>query len=392
MGTTWWRQFLAVWLGLLGLALMAGGGLHAGGRDARALLNCDVASYSNDGEELAFLSLLNGYRSQNGLGPLTISATLNRTAAWMVDDMGANSYFSHTDSLGRSAYKRAVDCGYAGGAGENLAGGSAWDTAQEVFDAWKASPGHNANMLGSYYSEAGIARLNAPGSSYGWYWATEFGAGSSGGADPTATATAANTATPTKTPTPATVAATATSTPTATGSAATNTPTKTPTPTSTPAIGATATATKTPTPTSTPAASATATPTTTNTPSGAAPTKTPTPTSTPAAGGNGAIQPKSTNHWWPPAAKTGTPPPTPASLALRRGANLVAWPGDDAPPAKAVKSAGATVSMVYRWDAASRKWQRYSPTLPAFANSLTTMRKGEAYWVISTGQAQVLVP
>ena len=373
-----WTQRLVLGLGLSGVALATLAGLATSEDRALAATNCDVADYSNDGQEMAFLSMLNSYRSQNGLDPLTVNQTLNRTAAWMVTDMGSNNSFSHTDSLGRSAYKRAVDCGYAGGAGENLAGGSAWDTAQETFDAWKASPGHNANMLGAYYTEIGIARLNAPGSSYGWYWATEFGAGSGGGAQSTATSTPANTATPTKTPTnvptPTTAAATATptataatATPTAVGSAPASAPTATPTTSS-----ATATPTKSATPTKTPStqpaanpSTATPTSTATKTPQAttATPTRTPTMTAT-------------------------VPAPTPASLALRRGANLVAWPGADMSPALAIQSAGTNVSMVYRWDGASKKWQRYSPGLPKFANTLTTMRKGEAYWVITSAQAQ----
>ena len=372
-----WTQRLVLGLGLSGVALVTLAGVVTSEDRAVAATNCDVADYSNDSQEMAFLSLLNDYRSQNGLDPLSVNQTLNRTAAWMVMDMGTNNSFSHTDSLGRSAYKRAVDCGYAGGAGENLAGGSAWDTAQETFDAWKASAGHNANMLGGYYTEVGIARLNVAGSSYGWYWATEFGAGSGGSTEPAATSTPANTATPTKTPTktptntPTPTSAAPTSTPSAVGSVPTSAPTSTPTApaTATPTKSATATPTKTPSQgpgggsTATPTSTATKTPQATT----ATPTRTPTRTATVTA-------------------------PAPTSLALRRGANLVAWPGADMPPALAIQSAGTNVSMVYRWDGASKKWQRYSPGLPSFANTLTMMRKGEAYWMITTAQAQVFVP
>lgn len=367
MGTGWRRQGVALALGAIGVAMMVAGGLGVNEREARALVDCDVADYSNDGEEMAFLSLLNNYRSQNGQSALTVSQTLNRTAAWMVNDMGTNDYFSHTDSLGRSAYKRAVDCGYAGGAGENLAGGSEWDTAQEAFDAWKASPGHNANMLDGYYTEIGIARTNAPGSPYGWYWATEFGAG---GGDPNPTPAPTNTATATKTPTKPPTAAPSTATPTPTPQAPASPSVTAAAPTSTPTKTVTATPTKTPS----------ATPAGSNSPSTSTPTKTTQATSTP-----------TRTPTLAPAASA-TPSPAPASLALRRGANLVAWPGDDTATAQALKSAGASVSMVYRWDPAAKKWQRYSPNLPGFANTLVTMRKGEAYWMISEGQAQVYVP
>lgn len=373
MGTRW-TQRLVLGLGLSGVALVTLAGVVTSEDRAVAATNCDVADYSNDSQEMAFLSMLNDYRSQNGLNPLSVNQTLNRTAAWMVTDMGTNNSFSHTDSLGRSAYKRAVDCGYAGGAGENLAAGSNWDTAQEAFDAWKASAGHNANMLGAYYTEIGIARLNVVGSSYGWYWATEFGAGSGGGTQSTATSTPANTATPTKTPsnTPTPTTAAPTSTPTTVGSGPTSAPTSTPTAAATPTPTSTATATPTQTPPAqTPANGSSATPTATATKTPQAATATPTRTAT-------------------GTATVAAPPP--ASLALRRGANLVTWPGADMSPALAIQSAGTNVSMVYRWDAASKKWQRHSPALPNFANTLTVMRKGEAYWVITSAQAQVFVP
>ena len=150
-------------------------------RPASALTNCSVADLSIDGEETAFLGLINNYRAQNGLGALTISANLNRAASWMVVDLATNNYFAHTDSLGRSPSTRAVDCGYPAGAGENLAAGTVRDTAQEAFDAWKASSGHNANMLTSSYLRIGIARYYSGSSTYGWYWGTSFGTVNDGG-------------------------------------------------------------------------------------------------------------------------------------------------------------------------------------------------------------------
>lgn len=151
-----------------------------------ALTNCTVADsdVALDAEEARFLQLINNYRAQNGLQPLTVSTNLNRAAAWMALDLGQKNYFAHTDSLGRSPSTRAQDCGYPGGAGENLAAGTVRDTAQEAFDAWKASPGHNQNMLNGSYRMIGIARAYVPGSTYGWYWVTPFGLvddGTSGG-------------------------------------------------------------------------------------------------------------------------------------------------------------------------------------------------------------------
>lgn len=147
---------------------------------ASALTNCTVADLSMDGEETAFLGLINQYRAQGGLSALGVSSNLNRAASWKAVDLATKNYFSHTDSLGRAPAQLAIDCGYPVGSGENLAAGTVRDTAQEAFDAWKASSGHNANMLTSYYQQIGIARYFSSTATYGWYWVTEFGATNDG--------------------------------------------------------------------------------------------------------------------------------------------------------------------------------------------------------------------
>jgi hypothetical protein len=129
----------------------------------------DVAS-----EQAAFLELINGYRAQNGLAVLGLDSNLQAAALWLSQDMGSKKYFSHTDSLGRSASQRMTDFGYtASTRGENIAAGYA--TAAAVMQGWKNSPGHNANMLNAAYRAIGIGLAYAPDSPYGWYWTTDFG-------------------------------------------------------------------------------------------------------------------------------------------------------------------------------------------------------------------------
>ncbi len=133
------------------------------------------AALALDAEESAFLGIINGYRTANGLGPLSASPQLTAAAGWMAQDMGAKGYFSHTDSLGRDPFRRMDDFGYAYNTwrGENL--GAAIETAQAALNAWKASPAHNSVMLTPNFKAIGIARVYVPGSPYGWYWATDFG-------------------------------------------------------------------------------------------------------------------------------------------------------------------------------------------------------------------------
>jgi len=128
-----------------------------------------------DAEEAAFCRTINDYRAQNGLGALRVSTSLRNAAKWDTTDMAQKNYFSHTDSLGRDPFQRMTAFGYnfSTAKGENIAAGNA--TAAATFAQWKASAGHNQNMLGSAYAVIGISRSYSAAATYGWYWTTDFG-------------------------------------------------------------------------------------------------------------------------------------------------------------------------------------------------------------------------
>lgn len=135
-----------------------------------------VLAYSPDGEELAFLDLINAYRAENGLGPLALQDELGDAAEFHSQDMATADYFAHTLSDGTSAGENISNFGYSGGTwGENIAAGM--ETAAEALYYWQNSPGHNATMLDPNYTEIGIGRFYGDGSYYGWYWTTTFGGG-----------------------------------------------------------------------------------------------------------------------------------------------------------------------------------------------------------------------
>lgn len=147
-------------------------------RPAEAAGDCTVAAseVALDGEEKAFLTLINNYRVANGRQPLKISYYLTRPSAWKSKHLGENSYFAHDDTpIGRSWSTRVRDCGYtySTAIGENIAAG--YTTAASVFAGWQGSPGHNSNMLSTSYTAIGIGRHFVSGSPYGWYWTTVFG-------------------------------------------------------------------------------------------------------------------------------------------------------------------------------------------------------------------------
>lgn len=122
-----------------------------------------------------FLELINRYRQENGIAPLKISNTLTKAAQLHSEDMANQNYFSHTSLDGRTFVDRMRQTGYKYNTwlGENIAAG--YDTAQSVFDAWKNSPGHNANMLNPDFVVIGIGIAYNSSSTYCWYWTTDFG-------------------------------------------------------------------------------------------------------------------------------------------------------------------------------------------------------------------------
>ena len=323
----------------LGLLLM-GAPLVVRQMDAHAAGSCAVADFSLDAEERRFVELLNSYRVQNGLGPLTVSESLTRASAWLVVDLSLNNYFSHTDSLGRSPQTRVGDCGYGSPAGENIAAGTNWDSAQEAFDAWKASQGHNENMLYGPYVQVGVARVFSPTAQYGWYWATDFGTVDDG-------TNMLGPGTPPPPPPPP---------PTVNPS-----PTLTPLPTLPPVPTVTAAPSLTPLPTITPPTTLTPKPKSTATP-GATPAPSPSPTPTPA--------------------------PQLEQLNLQPGANLVAWPGRQTAPTQ-IGAGSDSIAVIYSYDAATKTWLRFGPELPAFVNSLHQLEPGQAYWVFTRKATQV---
>lgn len=125
-----------------------------------------------DAEELAFLQRLNAFRASRGLAKLRVSVALTRASQAHAADMAARGYFSHASADGTSFAERVKRYySYNTFVGENIAAGFA--TGDAVFAAWKASPGHRANMLSAKYTAIGIARVaDADGV---MYWTTDFG-------------------------------------------------------------------------------------------------------------------------------------------------------------------------------------------------------------------------
>src|SRR6266511_5021474 len=103
------------WLAYLAAIIATLAGSLAIMRPAAAAGDCTVSAteMANDGEEQAMLAGVNAYRQQNGLGALSFSSGLNRSAAWQSKDLAVKRRFDHNDSLGRDPFTRMRDCGYS---------------------------------------------------------------------------------------------------------------------------------------------------------------------------------------------------------------------------------------------------------------------------------------
>ena len=121
-----------------------------------AILSAKIALSEHEDKKSEFLELINRYRQENGMAPLKVSGALAVAAQLHSEDMAAQNYFSHTSLDGRTFVDRIRQAGYTYNTwlGENIAAG--YDTAQAVFEAWRSSTGHNANMLNSNFVVIGI--------------------------------------------------------------------------------------------------------------------------------------------------------------------------------------------------------------------------------------------
>jgi uncharacterized protein YkwD len=118
--------------------------------------------------------LISEYRASRGLKPLILDDTLMKIASDQAHLMASMDKMAHV-LPGQVGFQQRIAAGgfRAAMAAENVAAGQ--DSLQEVFDAWRKSPGHNANMLLAGVSRMGIALAIQPGGRYHTYWSLVLG-------------------------------------------------------------------------------------------------------------------------------------------------------------------------------------------------------------------------
>ncbi len=127
-------------------------------------LTMSMTAFAQNATEAAVLSKVNQIRVANGLNALRYDAALESTSTVRASEITVK--FSHTRPDGSDWYTVNEDLMY----GENLAEG--FKTADEVVNAWMASPAHKANILKPDFTTMSVSMTTKNGRTY---WAQEFG-------------------------------------------------------------------------------------------------------------------------------------------------------------------------------------------------------------------------
>ena len=112
-------------------------------------------------------ALISAYRVSRGLSPVTVDGRLTQAALHQAKAVAAAGELDHGNFGGRMEQYAVM-----GHSAENLAAGSA--TIEGTMSQWKASSGHNRNLLLPQARKIGLARA-ASNSRYKHYWALVLG-------------------------------------------------------------------------------------------------------------------------------------------------------------------------------------------------------------------------
>lgn len=117
--------------------------------------------------ESDFMAILNAERATLGKNHIAINSCLSTASHLHSEDMAEQVYFSHTSLDGRTFDQRIIAAGYTDyvSLGENIAYTYGAPDAAKVYEMWKNSSGHYANMMGNF-NEAGLGVYSKNGYTY----------------------------------------------------------------------------------------------------------------------------------------------------------------------------------------------------------------------------------
>ncbi len=128
----------------------------------------DLAQADGKVDAAAAASMISGFRSNNGLGPVVVDPVLMQFASDQARAMAAQNKMDHDAARPFADRIRSAGLG-SSVAVENISAG--YHTLAEAFSGWRDSPPHRANMLNRSATRMGIAAVYAPVSKYKVFWA-----------------------------------------------------------------------------------------------------------------------------------------------------------------------------------------------------------------------------
>lgn len=151
---------------------------EAAGQDARSPVLCALSAEwrrqalaQMDAMRNAATQCSDGTQFAAATAPMRWSHALEAAALAQATHMARTGEMTHKGPRGEGVGARAVEHGYRfERVGENVAMG--FFRLDQVMAAWRASPGHCANMVDPRYQEVGMSCLRAPN---GPYWAMVAG-------------------------------------------------------------------------------------------------------------------------------------------------------------------------------------------------------------------------
>jgi uncharacterized protein YkwD len=169
-----WAQISVNWIGNQAASASTGTTASEGG-SASTASSCTVQT--DPAYESQVLALINQARADQGVAPLAAQNQLAAAALVHSTDMACQDYVDHIGSDGSRYYDRILAQGYSyAAASENIyVGDPAFGgTPEGAFEWWMNSDIHRRTILNPKYTQAGVAYVYLPGSTYGGYYTVEF--------------------------------------------------------------------------------------------------------------------------------------------------------------------------------------------------------------------------
>lgn len=123
------------------------------------------------------VGLINSFRAQNGLGPVSVDPVLIEAARYQAVAMASRDVLSH--EVAGDFTTRMNNAGFVyANATENV--GAGHTSVADAINAWIRSPHHRENMLMRDATRMGMVKADAPQSRYRSYWALDLTSAAAG--------------------------------------------------------------------------------------------------------------------------------------------------------------------------------------------------------------------